>query len=270
MLHRLSILLLGLLLLAASPPASSHSAWQQGNDAYRAGDWDTAIKCYQEALTQTEDPGGVAMNLGLVALQRGQWREAEQWFLRASDDDLAPPDRLARAYYHRGVALLSYGGSSRILFAAVQCFEASLQGEHLPGTTQADARHNLEVAKARWLAARDREKAKPPEPPKNKEAQPPEPSPRTAEQPIANRPSMKPLGDRSNTSQPGDANPNESTGNNPGAGSIPIQQDRDPLVTPSPEQARLLLKTVAERLKKDRAMQWQLNAVPERPNVPDW
>ena len=70
---------------------------REGNVAVQRGDLDRAAQCYADAATRTTDPGFVAFNQGVIALQRGRHRDAELHFRAALDDRDAPAERRANA-----------------------------------------------------------------------------------------------------------------------------------------------------------------------------
>src|SRR5262245_11983359 len=149
---RLSLAILGLGLLSASPPADA--VQREADAAVARGDFALAERLYATAGERSDDPGLVAFNRGTVLFAREDDREAELHFVRCLDDAAIPPDRRARANYNRGVCLLKRGGSARVYRVAIDCFEKYLDAGLPDATLAADARHNLELAKVLWAQAR--------------------------------------------------------------------------------------------------------------------
>ena len=253
-------LLLVLFAVSVPPPAGSadesapDERLRRGNEAFKRGELDAAGEAYARAAERTTDPGLAAFNLGVVELSRGNAREAELCFARTLDDEAAPADRLAKAYYNCGVALLSRGGGAAVARAAIACFELALAGGLLDAPTAADAQHNHELAKLIWNEARKAER-KPPMP--NEPLPPVEPPPLEVKAPEPT-PAGDPGSGRGGRPTSAGAAPKtppatETEQSTPGAGTLPVLLDREPLAPLSPDDARALLRRVTARLVKDRA-----------------
>ena len=272
----LLILTTGLLISAAPMESLSPEEWiRLGNAATLRGDLNVAEQHYTAAMERTDDPGLVAFNKAAIALQLGDLRDAELHYLRCLDDQAAPPMRRAKALYNRGICLLARGGSSAVYRSAISCLEQCLDLTHDDTILQADAQHNLEIAKLLWNRSRIQERTSP-----NPSELPPEvfePPPRSQQpDPIFNSDSGT---DNANSgtqpaAQSGPAPQgqpaNKSTQKNAGAGSLPVLLDSDQREPLSPEDSRALLQNAAKRLKRDRAFNAEMLAGPERPHVRDW
>lgn len=246
---------------------------REGNAAFGRGDLDRAAQCYADAATRTTDPGLVAFNQGVIALQRGRYRDAELHFLAALDDRDAPAERRANANYNLGLALLLRGGSEAIYRAAATANERCLEATPNAGTLTSDASHNLEVAKLLWREALERErKATPPspvEPPPESVVQSPPESPSdsgTTPKPDSATAARGAEGRPATPTTP----PRTTTQRTAGRGTLPVLPDSEQFPPLSPEDARALLQRHAARLTKDRAASAELLAGPERPDNRDW
>lgn len=263
------------LTIAADPPdlRPPEGLIRLGNEAYLRGDLDAAERHYTAAAERTTDPGLVAFNRAAVAVQSGEFREAELDYLRVLDDRAAPPDRRAKALYNRGVCLLARGGSTTVYRSAIACFEQSL--DLLPaGDPLTDrAGHNLELAKLLWAKARATEKTQPKPNDLPPDAPDPPPEEGTGQDPGTDpdgpggQPGMRP---EAVPGQPPGGRPRETNQKAPGAGNLPVVLDADRPQPLTPEDTRAILQRVAERLEEDRRATARLLTGPERPDVKDW
>ena len=264
---------LALLTTGSGPVRQSDDLVREGNVAVRRGDLDRAAQCYADAASRTTDPGLVAFNQGVIALQRGRTRDAEVHFLAALDDRDAPAERRATAHYNLGLALLLRGGSAAIYRAAATANERCLQAKPNAGTLTSDAAHNLEVAKLLWREAVERErKVTPPSPveppPESVAPSPPESPPDAGTTPKPD-PATAARGSEGKPASP--TTPPRTTTQTPaGRGTLPVLPDSEQFPPLSPEDARALLQRHAARLTKDRAANAELLAGPERPDRRDW
>jgi tetratricopeptide (TPR) repeat protein len=272
---RLLLLFAAALVVSAGPPSSDspEDLIRLGNEAYLHGDLDAAEGHYSAAAERTTDPGLVAFNRAAVAVQMGEPREAELYYLRVLDDQAAPPDRRAKALYNRGVCLLARGGSATVFRSAIACFEQSL--DLLPASDPLTDRagHNLELAKLLWAKARATEKAQPK--PNDLPPDVPDPPPEegTGQDPGTDpngpggQPGMRP---EAVPGRPPGGTPRETNQKAPGSGNLPVVLDADRPQPLTPEDTRAILQRVAERLEKDRQATARLLTGPERPDVRDW
>ncbi len=278
----LLLLLPVLAVLAAAPPRADLSAddlIRAGNAAVARGNFDQADDWYTAAEERTTDPGLVAFNKANALFHRERFDAAEKHYTRALDDADAPPARRAAALYNRGVCLLKQGGLVK-LRAAIDSFSRCLALPPDDPPLTADARHNLEVAKVLWVAARAKESKKPlpndPPPDAPPDPRPERPAPQAFD-PFGQQDRL--TGDRSpQTGGTPEAVRGGATGGSPratdektpGKGSAPVLGREDKLPDLSPQQMREYLEALAARVSKDRRDTAALTAPPERPSVKDW
>ncbi len=249
-----------------------------GVAAFERGDVAAAERHFAAALERTTDPGLVAFDLGVLSFHRKEYAEAERHFTRSLDDDAAPAERRARAWFNRGACLLHRGGLAETR-TAVDSFERSLAlaGE---GELRTAAEESLELAKLRW--AEERAKAK--EPPKPNDALPDDVPERT-------KPDPKKGDDPGQTPKPGEGDQNpgspkaiESIPGQPppnskakptektqgGRGNLAVRIDAEKWKPKDEAEAREYLGTLGRRLSGDRRSLAEVNAPPERADVKDW
>ncbi len=272
------------LLGAATPPqtTSPDELIRQANAAFLRGDGDEADHLYTAAEERTADPGLVAFNRAAVLFQKGDFREAELHYARVLDDAACPPDRAAKAWYNRGTCLLRRGGSAAVFRSAIACLERCLDSDAADEPLKADARHNLELAKALWNEARKKD-SKPDRPNDN----PPPEDPRNDNPPPKNvgedqQPAPSEMGDGSSgqkttrpVPQPNGATnpttkPNSTDTPTPGTTSAPPIKDDKDTQPPSPEDARKLLHEATTRIRKDRQDLLKALYGPGLPGARNW
>lgn len=276
-----------LVLLAGATPQMADSPEElirRANAAYAARNLDEADRLYHAAEERTGDPGLIAFNRAAVLFANDEFREAELHYVRVLEDAACPPERAARAWYNRGTCLLRRGTSPAVYRSAIACFEHCLESPAADAPLQADARHNLELAKLLWNESRksaaktDSPNENPPLeeqdprhiPPRSPSASP-EPgvtdpadanaggsSPQTVPQPITH-----PLtGPKSGTTQ----QPNQGGG----AQNLQPLANAPQLQVLTPEDTREYLRRAAERIKKDRQDLWRTLYGKVPPGVRDW
>ena len=271
-----------IVLVAAAPRAdlSADDLIRAGNAAVARGDFEQADDWYTAAEERTTDPGLVAFNKANALYHRERFDAAEKHYTRALDDAAAPPARRAAALYNRGVCLLKQGGIDK-LRAAIDSFSRCLA---LPPDDQplvADARHNLEVAKVLWVAARAKGAKKPlpndPPPDAPPDPRPAPPTPQAVD-PFGQQDTL--TGDRN--PQPGGppevtrggkkGDPRATDTQTPGKGNAPVVLPREDKLPDdlTPQQMRRYLEELATRVARDRRDTAALTAPPERPSVKDW
>lgn len=273
-------------LVAAAPPRTDtpEELIRRANDAFRAGDTDTADKLYIAAEERTADPGLVAFNQAAILFERGQFREAEKHYDRVLDDAACPPERAAKAWYNRGTCLLRRGGTMSVYRSAAACFERTLDSPAADEPLKADARHNLELAKLLWneerkKAAKPEEESPNKQPPPEEDRQPkpapekpgasdqntdptnPGTTPKTGSQPQP-QPQVQPK----DGSQPTPTD-QQVVGNNQ---NLQMPEDKDEVQKLSPEEARAYLKETSKRRKRELRSLLETLYGPERPGVRDW
>ncbi len=127
------LLLLG---TGIDPWQSLYRENRKGSEAFERGELEAALKHYTEAQALAPDDPRVLYNLGLALARLGRSEEAEKAWTRASQ--LAEGDLRRDAWYNRGVAAFEAQDAQR----AAEAFTEAL----LEDPTDADARHNLELA----------------------------------------------------------------------------------------------------------------------------
>lgn len=267
--------LFGLVLLsslAATPSAESLDHVRTGNAAFNRGDLDAAEQAYSLAQEHADDPGLVAFNAAAVRAARGDYRDAELHYLRTLEDRAAPPERRAKAMYNRGVCLLYRGGDATTYRTAIASFEDCLDLGIADDALNADARHNLEVAKLLWAKARATQKNPPranDRPPE--EEPPPERDPRTTSATDATG-TEGTAGTKAAQigAAPEGQQPQPTNQKAPGAGNLPVLLDTERTQPLPPQDTRALLEEIKTRLANDRRANARLLAGPERANVRDW
>ncbi len=266
------ITFLSLFMIGSGPVRQTDDLVREGNVAVQRGDLDRAAQYFADAATRTTDPGLVAFNQGVIALQRGRTRDAEVDFLAALDDRDAPAERRATAHYNLGLALLLRGGSAAIYRAAATANERCLQANPTAGTLSSDAAHNLELAKLLWREALERERKVTPPPPVEPPPESVVPSPPESPPDAGTTPKPDPASAaRGAEGQPASSAPPRTTSRTTaGRGTLPVLPDSEQYPPLSPEDARALLQRHAARLTKDRAASAELLAGPERPDRRDW
>jgi len=261
-----------LLAIGSGPARPAADGVRAGNAAARRGDFDAAQQEYAAAAALTTDPGLVAFNRGVVALQRGQYRDAELHFSASLDDRDAPAERVHGANYNLGLALLQRGGSSAVYRAAADACERCLAGSPADGTLRSDAAHNLELAKLLGRAARDRERLTAPPVPESAPEEATRPSPPTPSEvgPTPETQAGTTAGAAERARTPAGAAPRTTTQTTPGTGTLPVLPDAETYPPLTPADARALLQGHANRLAKSRAAAAELPAGPERSDARDW
>lgn len=267
-------LLVGLAAVSSSEPSST-DAVRAGNAAFERRDLDAAERAYATAQEKTHDPGLVAFNAAAVRVARGEFREAELNYLRTLDDREAPPERRAKALYNRGVCVLQRGGNAETFRIAIACFEGCLDLAIADVGFNADARHNLEVAKLLWAKARVKQKNPPRANDPPPEEEPPHEKPQsngandgTENGGTAGSTTPKPT--TIGTAPPNGPEPRPTNQKAPGAGNLPVLLDSERPQPLTPEDTRALLERIQTRLANDRRANARMLSGPERTNVRDW
>ncbi len=126
------IALFGFFLIAASLNDA-----RKANDAYKSGDFETAVELYRQAIESNPDDARLHFNLGSALAKLGSAEEAVQSFERAKQlmDD---PRRQSMADYNAGTAL----SEAEMYDEALNFFRSSLRNN----PEDEDAKHNYEMA----------------------------------------------------------------------------------------------------------------------------
>lgn len=263
------MLFLFLLCIAAD---DREQALQSGYRAYLEKDFDSAIRQYEIAMLNSDDPGKIACELGAILAQAERFQESAQYFTRSLED--AQGIRRVKAAYGQATALTKVAEQMQgrravaLLQRALPSYEMALrelatlsadEAKSLP-EMKAHAEHNRGVAQA--LLAR---KQKEPDPPDNQEDPDPSPllNPRMTDTsngqglgrgatPLSNR---QPQGSGSETGN------NDSTA---GRGNLPPLPDEDQANPLSPEEAHRRLDELLKRLRTPPAPRTT------KPGTRDW
>src|SRR5271156_4871 len=99
-----ALVLLAVALVSAAPADRADDELRQGNLAFERGDYDGAMRHYEQAEIEITDPGLVAFNEAAALYRLGQYAEAAEHYLRARDDAIGP--RRARLLYDLGNCLV--------------------------------------------------------------------------------------------------------------------------------------------------------------------
>jgi tetratricopeptide (TPR) repeat protein len=268
------LVLFGLVLVGAAPALTPDDLVREGNAAFAAGEYETAVDRYTKAETHSTDPGLVAFNKATALYRLKRYAEAEKHF-RACLSDAAGPRR-ARVLYGLGNSLLHLTDDRDVaaLQEVVRCYELCLEQDDVDDALAADARHNLELAKLLWLKAKaKREHDDPtksdsrndqPKPPDRQERPgvgthepgPGKPRPRPDRVPAKLEPGQEPL--------PIDE-PQQ-----PGAGNLPPVPDTDELAPLPPEDVAAHLQRAAAQILRERREHQQRSVKPSAGNVKNW
>lgn len=126
------IIILGFLL-----SASSLNDARKANEAYRNGDYETAVELYQQAIEQNPDDARLHFNLGSALAKLGESEQAADAFETAKQlmDD---PEQQAMADYNAGTMF----SEQEMYDEAVKYYRNALRNH----PDDADAKHNYEMA----------------------------------------------------------------------------------------------------------------------------
>jgi Ca-activated chloride channel family protein len=146
---------LALLLVSAGPERAPQELVRAGNAAFLGGNFDRAVKCYEDAEERGTDPGLIAFNKAAALYRLQRYREAELHYRRCLEDPLAAPLRRARASYDLANCLVKRGPEDQTLLReALDRYRQCLTLKPADADLLKDARHNLELATLLWIEAR--------------------------------------------------------------------------------------------------------------------
>lgn len=263
---------LGLFAVLMVAGQDMHAPLQQGYAAYLRGDYETALRQYERAMAQSDDPGRWAMELGAIAAQAGRYPEASLWFSRALED--AGQLRRARAAYGQGTSLVHVASSLTgrkavtllrqalsLLTLAEREVQALLTEERESSRgLLGDMLQNRSVAEAML-----QQKLKEPEPPEAKEQNQATP-PDQQDAPSAPGKSISTPRSTPQTRSPQDQPQQEgqSSDSTAGRGNLPPLPDDETTPPLSRSEALRRLQELLQRLKQP------LHQQPLRPGSKDW
>lgn len=260
---------MSLLLVAAE---EQPAALQTGYAAYLRGEYDVALRNYERALLQSNEPGRIASELGAIAAEAGRYPEASLWFSRAMED--ATGARRAKAAYGQATALIHVAATQpgrrgvAILKQAISLLAiATRETASLSVTEQAaipslleDIQHNQSVAEALL-----QQKQKEPEPPgkeDDKQDNPVEQNPASSGSGNNSKNAKQvPMNGKSDDPQGNETGTSDSTA---GRGNLPPLPDDEKMPLLSRDEAERRLEQLRQRLKQPLTKQ------PLKPGSKDW
>jgi len=261
------------LVAVALAGAEVESLLRQGSDAFQKKDYAAALKFFEQAEDGAPDPGLVAFNKGATLIRLGRLREAELSYLRCLQDRVAPAERRLKALYNLGTALLQRGADTKdagALFRAADCFELCFKEATGDQALQADAEHNLELARLLWLKVRAETKAaddmlssqQDPTDPRNKQFG-------KAISEGGDQAQVEPSGSSGDHGKPGDKDGPPTENKLPGPGTVETLADTDELQPLDGSDARELLAREIRRIQREQA-RGPGHVQAENRNVKDW
>jgi Ca-activated chloride channel homolog len=266
---RLAMAGLAAFFVSAEPLESVEDLVRRGNSAFATQQFEEALQWYGKAEATTTDPGLVAFNKGATLYRLGRFDEAAVHYQRCLEDQLIPRDRLARASYDLGTAILHARPEQRQrLEQAIEALRHCLDSSP-PKELRDDALHNLELARWLWLRAKAASSSENANTSENGSDRPPTQNAASQEQPgqIA----------KNGTNATNDGGAEEKATLEPGMqakqkklghGALEVLPDDGKLAPLSPEETAAHLDETVARLRRDRRSAWEL--VPSPPNVKDW
>lgn len=87
----------------------AQAAFDQGNAAFRSGDFSSALALYNDALVGGKDTSRLYYNMGLAHLRLGQYPQAQSAFSQSAND----PQLAALSYFQLGVLAYEEGDTSK-------------------------------------------------------------------------------------------------------------------------------------------------------------
>jgi Ca-activated chloride channel family protein len=273
-------LLLTSLLLGAAPAADPDALLRAGDVAFNRGDFEAALRCYDQAEARTANPGRIAAHQAAALARLGQFAAAEQHYRCALED--ASGGRRAALLFDLGNCLLRRAAEPRLHRAeraecyadAVRNYRASLRQEGASDELQADVRHNLELARLLWGLVRqerpDKEDGPEPEnpdaPPEPK--QPPPVGPEGSDPGLGAKPDPTDKGSKVDPGMQQTPQPTPDQGP-PGKGKLKPLPDDENAAAMSPEDAARHLELAAAKIRARHRTQAR-DMAPANPKGRNW
>ena len=240
------LLLIAALLLLTSCSPSPATLNRRGNDAYARGNYDEALRQYQNGQAEAPDTPELHYNAGNTLYRQEQYDPASDEALAAIAQ--APPDLQAQAYYNLGNTRFQQEDYAGAIAAYIEALRIN--------PDDADAKHNLELAQQRL-----REQQQQPTPTQSPESQESEqtvtPQPRDQQQQTTPTPQPGQGQDQQGTPTP------EPSGT-PGAQPQPAEGEL------TEEQARQLLQALMQDAETLPEVLQRLRPAPGRHVDKDW
>lgn len=270
MVNRIHYLILGVMLLVIPAGEEHLPNLVKGYQAFANADFETALREYELALQQSNDPGRIAVDLGAIAAQAGRYSEAVQWFSRSLED--AVDERQVIALYGQATSMtylanrLQGRRAVKLLEQAIAGYQKtltrrdSLLKQAAPRLRQLvekqDIEHNMNLAIALL-----KQKQQEPEPPEQSE------QPDNAMSPNTTSEGSGTGGTRTGSMQGPRGSENVSTSTEqsmPGRGNLPALPDTEEAPPISTEEAERRLQQLLKRLRQPPS------ATPLKPGNRDW
>ncbi|MBX9679786.1 MAG: VWA domain-containing protein [Gemmataceae bacterium] len=139
------------------------SSMRLAHGLFQIGDYAAALALYEQAEAASLDPGNAAYHQAACAYELGRFADAAERCLRVLDDADAPKERLARAWFLRGNALVASPAKRATLEEAMEAYRRCI-AIAADADLQRDARQNLDLAAAMWTQAVPEPMAEPMQP----------------------------------------------------------------------------------------------------------
>ncbi|MDY6877477.1 MAG: tetratricopeptide repeat protein [Chloroflexota bacterium] len=234
-------LLIAAALLPTSCSPSPTTLNRRGNDAYARGNYDEALRQYQNAQSEAPDTPELHYNAGNTLYRQEQYDPASDESLAAIAQ--APPELQAQTYYNLGNARFQQEDYAGAIAAYVEALRIN--------PDDADAKHNLELAQQRLREQQQQQPTPTPSPESQEGEQTPTPQPQDQQQQATPTP------------QPGQGQ-NQQTTPTPGAQPQPAEGEL------TEEQARQLLQALMQDAETLQEVLQRMRPAPGRPVDKDW
>lgn len=266
--------LLALALISAAPAERAEQRLRQGNTAFQQGDYEQALRHFEQAETETTDPGLAAFNEAAALYRLGRYAEAAEHYLRSRED--AAGFRRARLLYDLGNCLVQQAQErdAAILERAVRSYEECVRDPASSAELRTHAEENLKIAKVLLVKAKaaksqsdspnQQEKPSAPEQP---DSRPASGDPRSVGPDPAGEPSPAP------ETKPGGDEGVQTNESAPGTGNLPPIPDDERMLPMSHEETAAYLREATARILRARqqARQQHRHVAPNKSaGVKDW